>query len=137
MVIVMANGCFDLLHPGHVAHLQAARKLGDILVVALTADHAVNKGPGRPIMTWSQRADMLMALRCVDHIHHTAHPADAVKAWQPQIFVKGIDCVGGHTFPPSLLEACQRHGTVITYTSTPKYSTTELIERIKQCNPSM
>ena len=68
--IVMTNGCFDLLHPGHVASLEAARKLGDCLVVGLNSDRSVRelKGPTRPVIDQQGRADMLAALQCVDYV---------------------------------------------------------------------
>jgi D-glycero-beta-D-manno-heptose 1-phosphate adenylyltransferase len=69
-VVVFANGCFDLLHVGHVRYLQAARRQGDVLIVALNADRSVRKlkGEGRPFMPGSERAEILAALEAVDHL---------------------------------------------------------------------
>src|SRR5262245_20549190 len=68
--IVLANGCFDLLHVGHVRYLEAARREGDVLVVAVNTDESVrrNKGPGRPLVSEAERIEVLAALRCVDYV---------------------------------------------------------------------
>src|SRR5204862_3331113 len=91
--VVLAHGTFDLLHVGHVRHLEAARKLGDVLVVTVTADRFVNKGPGRPVFTEWLRAEMLAALSYVDWVAINPSP-DAVSAIdliRPQFYVKGQD----------------------------------------------
>ena len=67
-VVVLAHGTFDLMHLGHVRHLEAAKKEGDVLIVTLTSDRFVNKGPGRPIFTHFIRAEMIASLECVDHV---------------------------------------------------------------------
>src|SRR5437868_5848659 len=68
--IVLANGCFDILHVGHVRYLEGARALGDALVVAINSDRSVRalKGPGRPILNEKERSTLVSALRCVDHV---------------------------------------------------------------------
>ena len=68
--VVLANGCFDLLHVGHIRYLEDARALGDLLIVGVNGDAAVRrlKGPGRPLMPAAERAEMLAALRAVDHV---------------------------------------------------------------------
>jgi rfaE bifunctional protein nucleotidyltransferase chain/domain len=92
---VATNGCFDLLHVGHVRYLQAARALGDFLAVGLNADRSVNelKGSGRPIMTETDRAEVLAALQCVDLV--TVFPemraTRFLAAARPAIYVKGGD----------------------------------------------
>src|SRR5947209_19428209 len=78
-VIVQAHGTFDLLHLGHVRHLERARALGDVLVVTVTADDFVNKGPSRPAFLEVLRAEMLAALQCVDWVAINRSP-DAVRA---------------------------------------------------------
>ena len=91
--IVMAHGCFDLLHVGHVKHLQFARRQGDVLIVTVTADQFVNKGPNRPVFNEHMRAEMLAALSCVDAVA-IAYSKDAVKCLErikPHIYVKGSD----------------------------------------------
>src|SRR6266540_7041924 len=92
-VVVQAHGTFDLLHIGHVRHLQAARELGDVLIVTLTADRFVNKGPGRPVFGEAMRAEMLANLQYVDWVAINPEP-DAVGALdllRPDVYVKGKD----------------------------------------------
>src|ERR1051325_10575286 len=73
--VVQCHGVFDLLHPGHVRHLEAARKLGDRLVVTITADRYVNKGPGRPAFPEQVRAEQIGALSCVDYVAISDYPS--------------------------------------------------------------
>ncbi|MGP1675919.1 MAG: adenylyltransferase/cytidyltransferase family protein [Burkholderiales bacterium] len=129
MRVVLANGCFDLLHPGHVEHLKAARAMGDRLVVALTLDDYVDKGPGRPIYTWEQRAWMLRELRCVDQVIPSRNSAEAIQEVKPALFVKGIDYSAGLPFVD--LRACEQIGAAIRFTDTPKMSATELIRKLR------
>jgi rfaE bifunctional protein nucleotidyltransferase chain/domain len=93
--IVLANGCFDLLHVGHVRYLESARGLGDVLFVGINADAAVArlKGPGRPLMPAGERAEMLEALRAVDHVVvFEEDTADRLVArLRPHVHVKGTD----------------------------------------------
>ncbi|MHA3770702.1 adenylyltransferase/cytidyltransferase family protein [Verrucomicrobiota bacterium sgz303538] len=93
--VVFTNGCFDLLHVGHVRYLQDARALGDALVVALNGDESVRalKGPTRPINTEDDRAEVLAALECVDFvtIFHTERVTDVVREVRPHVYAKGGD----------------------------------------------
>ena len=93
--IVATNGCFDLLHVGHVRYLQAARALGDLLIVGLNGDHSVHelKGAGRPITTQSDRAEILAALECVDlvTIFPEIRATKFLAAARPAVYVKGGD----------------------------------------------
>ncbi len=91
--IVMAHGVFDLLHMGHVRHLKTAKSEGDILVLSITADEFVNKGPGRPIFSHDMRAEMLAALQCVDFVSINRAPSaePMIEAVKPDIYVKGSD----------------------------------------------
>ncbi len=93
--LVFTNGCFDLLHVGHVRYLQAARALGDALAVGLNADASVRvlKGPGRPLNTEADRAEILAALACVDFVTIFAEPRAArlLAAVRPHLYVKGGD----------------------------------------------
>jgi D-glycero-beta-D-manno-heptose 1-phosphate adenylyltransferase len=93
--IVATNGCFDLLHIGHVRYLQAARALGDLLVVGLNGDDSVHqlKGAGRPITTQSDRAEILAALACVDlvTIFPETRATKFLSAVRPAVYVKGGD----------------------------------------------
>jgi rfaE bifunctional protein nucleotidyltransferase chain/domain len=129
VVTVLANGCFDLLHVGHVRHLQEARAMGERLIVALTLDAHVGKGAGRPVQSWGDRAEMLRALRCVDTVVASTDLAFAILAFRPAIVAKGQDWVG--LLPFSDTEAARSVGAKIRFTTSEKRSTTELIERIR------
>jgi rfaE bifunctional protein nucleotidyltransferase chain/domain len=93
--VVLANGCFDLLHVGHVRYLEGARALGDLLIVGVNSDAAVRrlKGPGRPLMPASERAEILAALRAVDHVVvFDGDTADGLVALlRPAVHAKGSD----------------------------------------------
>src|SRR5262249_51227663 len=91
--IIHCHGVFDLLHPGHIRHLAEAKRLGDILVVTVTEDTNVNKGPGRPAFNHSLRADSLAALADVDFVAINKHPtaAEAIRLLKPHVYVKGQD----------------------------------------------
>jgi rfaE bifunctional protein nucleotidyltransferase chain/domain len=93
--LVFTNGCFDLLHVGHVRYLQDARALGDALVVAVNGDESVRalKGPSRPLNCEEDRAEVLAALGCVDAVvvFHTERVTDLVRAIRPQVYAKGGD----------------------------------------------
>ena len=93
--LVFTNGCFDLLHVGHVRYLQAARALGDALLVAVNGDASVRalKGPTRPVNGEADRAEVLAALECVDFvtIFHSERVTDLVRAIRPHIYAKGGD----------------------------------------------
>ena len=91
--VVLAHGVFDLVHMGHVRHLEGARREGDVLFVTVTADAYVNKGPGRPIFSHEMRGEMLAALNCVDAvgISHSDSSEMALDAIRPDVYVKGSD----------------------------------------------
>ncbi|MCC6157159.1 MAG: adenylyltransferase/cytidyltransferase family protein [Deltaproteobacteria bacterium] len=93
--LAFTNGCFDLLHSGHIRTLEFARSRGDALVVAINADAGVRglKGPGRPIVPEHERAEVLAALACVDYvvIFPEADPGDLIRAVVPDVLVKGGD----------------------------------------------
>src|SRR5262245_18548344 len=93
--VVVTNGCFDLLHPGHVRYLTEARALGDALIVALNSDRSVRslKGSGRPVMNEDERAEIISALRAVDYvtIFDEETPRELIAALLPDLLVKGGD----------------------------------------------
>ena len=91
--IVMCHGTFDLMHTGHIRHLQRAKAEGDILFVTLTADAYVNKGPGRPAFGEDLRAETLASLACVDFvaINHEQAAIAAIKRLRPHVYVKGSE----------------------------------------------
>jgi rfaE bifunctional protein nucleotidyltransferase chain/domain len=125
MKVVLANGVFDLLHYGHLLHLEAAGKLGDKLVVSITQDVSVKKGPGRPIYNEFQRSRLVAALRCVDDVMICESLLEALAEVKPDILVKGIDYRKG--LDPEHTEYCEKHGIKIVFTESPKLSATELI----------
>lgn len=89
--IVHCHGCFDLMHPGHIKHFQAAKKMGDVLVVTVTPDIYVDKGQGRPVFNQALRAESIAALECVDYvaINKWATAEETLKLLAPHIYVKG------------------------------------------------
>jgi len=93
--VIFTNGCFDILHVGHVRYLQAARALGDCLVIAINSDSSVRglKGKKRPIVPQGERAELLAALECVDYLtlFEEPDPLNAIKAIKPDSLVKGGD----------------------------------------------
>ena len=129
MRVVLANGCFDILHSGHVEHLEQAKTFGDFLVVALTLDFAVNKGPGRPIYRWCDRAKVLNALRCVDSVVPSRSAVEAIRSVRPDIFVKGIDYSQGDIWTEDVDAACKEVGARLQFTTTPKKSATDAIKK--------
>lgn len=89
--IVHCHGCFDLMHPGHIKYFQAAKQMGDILVVTLTPDQYVDKGPGRPAFDETLRAESIAALACVDFVAVNQWPTavDTLRLLKPNFYVKG------------------------------------------------
>ena len=89
--VVLCHGCFDLMHPGHIRHFKAAKELGDILVVTITPDRFVNKGPGRPVFKAALRAESVAALECVNFaaVNKWPDPVETIKRLRPDIYVKG------------------------------------------------
>jgi len=102
--VVLTNGCFDLLHVGHVRYLEAARGLGDVLVVALNDDASTRalKGPGRPVLPLAERAELLCALRSVDAVvpFAEATAVEVVRLLRPAVYVKGGDYAPEASRPP-------------------------------------
>lgn len=132
MTVVLANGVFDVLHLGHLKHLEAAKKLGDRLVIALTLDEYVNKGPGLPIHTWEQRAELLRGLRCVDEVVPSVSDCAAIRVIRPNVFVKGIDYEDSPLLDAAR-QACEDVGAVLVVTQTPKWSSRAILERMGVC----
>jgi rfaE bifunctional protein nucleotidyltransferase chain/domain len=131
--VVFTNGCFDLLHPGHVSYLRAARSLGDALVVGLNSDASVRrlkKGPARPIVPERDRAAVLAALESVDAVVLFAEdtPVRLMRELKPDLYVKGGDYRVGDL--PEAEVAAEIGAEVKILPFEPGYSTTALIERI-------
>jgi len=134
--IVLTNGCFDLLHVGHVQALQAAARLGDQLWVALNDDASIRqlKGPERPIQRLSERAFLLAALECVFGIFAFRGPrlAREIGAFRPDVYVKSGDYTL-ETLDPEERLALERVGCEVRFVPfLPGHSTTGLLERIRQ-----
>lgn len=129
MTLVQAHGCFDLLHLGHIRHLQAAKAAGDYLVVTVTPDRYVNKGPGRPAFTERERAEALRGLACVDEVQITSSPtaADAIRRLRPSLFAKGPD-YSEETLDPGESAALADVGGELLITNTEKWSSTALLQ---------
>ena len=132
--VVFTNGVFDLLHPGHVRYLTAARAQGDALIVAVNSDRSVraNKGPDRPLTPQDERAEILAGLECVDAvvIFDEETPDAIVKTIQPDVLVKGADWAENAIVGRDTVEA--RGGRVVRIPIEPGWSTTEIVERIRQ-----
>jgi len=132
--IVFTNGVFDILHPGHVRYLQAARAHGDLLIVGLNSDASVrrNKGSGRPINPQDDRAEVLAALACVDavSIFDEDTPADIIRRVQPDILVKGADWPADQIVGRDTVEAVG--GRVVLEPVEEGYSTSAIIQRIRR-----
>jgi D-beta-D-heptose 7-phosphate kinase/D-beta-D-heptose 1-phosphate adenosyltransferase len=131
--VVFTNGVFDLLHPGHVKYLQAARDQGDALIVAVNSDRSVRaiKGPTRPLTPEYERAEILAALACVDAvvIFDEDTPAAIVERLQPDVLVKGADWAADRIIGRDTVEA--RGGEVVRVPLEPNWSTSAIVEKIK------
>ncbi len=134
MSIVFTNGVFDLLHPGHIRYLQAARALGGALVVGVNADASVEaiKGSGRPVTTDAERAELLASLGCVDlvAIFDEQTPKALIAAVQPDVLVKGADWAADAIVGRATVEA--RGGRVVRIAVEPGHSTTAIIQKIRE-----
>jgi rfaE bifunctional protein nucleotidyltransferase chain/domain len=133
--LVFTNGCFDLLHPGHVGYLEAARSLGDALIVGVNTDDSVKrleKEPPRPINPEGDRAALVAALACVDRVVLFGEdtPLELITALQPDILVKGGDYRLEEIVGREVVLA--RGGAVQVIPLVPGYSTTALLARIRR-----
>jgi D-beta-D-heptose 7-phosphate kinase/D-beta-D-heptose 1-phosphate adenosyltransferase len=137
-IIVFTNGVFDLVHPGHIQYLRAARAEGDRLIVAVNSDRSVrvNKGPTRPILPEQERAELLASLDCVDAvvIFDDLTPADIVNLIQPDVLVKGADWAADAIVGRDTVEA--RGGRVVRATILPGHSTSSIVEKIRRLSDS-
>ena len=132
--IVFTNGCFDILHVGHVRYLREAKKLGDVLILALNSDTSVRaiKGEKRPLVPEDERADIMAALECIDFvvIFPETTPRELIEYLEPHILVKGGDwreeAIDGADFVKGT------GGRVVTIPLTEGRSTTNIVEKIRQ-----
>lgn len=137
--VVHCHGCFDIVHPGHIAHLQQARSLGDVLLVTVSSDANVNKGHARPLIPDDLRAASLAALECVDavHVNNTPTAVDLLEALKPDVFVKGKEYERSAD-PRFLLEkdtVIAGGGRVVFTSGEIVYSSTAIINNLTQTDP--
>jgi rfaE bifunctional protein nucleotidyltransferase chain/domain len=130
--VVFTNGCFDVLHRGHIAYLTQARRLGDVLVVAVNGDASVRrlKGEGRPVNPAADRAEVLAALSCVDHVtvFDEDSPVELIRALRPDCYVKGGDYTESMLDEAAVVRACGGEVRIVDYV--PDQSTSAVIDRI-------
>ena len=128
--LVQCQGVFDLLHIGHIRHLQAAKRFGDILAVTITGDTFVRKGPGRPAFIESLRAEALAALECVDLVVVSPHPTavEFIHLLKPDFFVKGPEAKTDASAEfTAEREAVEHVGGTVAYTNESVWSATKLL----------
>ena len=132
--IVFTNGCFDILHAGHVRYLTAARREGDLLVVGLNSDRSVQriKGPARPLVPQQQRSEVLAGLWCVDFIviFNEPDPLQVIQSLRPDVLVKGDDWPDDRIIGADVVTS--GGGKVVRIPVVPGISTSRIIERIAQ-----
>jgi D-beta-D-heptose 7-phosphate kinase/D-beta-D-heptose 1-phosphate adenosyltransferase len=132
--VVFTNGCFELLHPGHIRILEQARALGDVLVVGLNSDASVQrlKGEGRPAWPEQKRAEVLAAMECVDAvlIFDADTPREVIGKLLPDVLVKGDDWRLDQIVGREVVEASG--GKVVTVPILPGYSTTSIMQKIRE-----
>lgn len=134
--LIFTNGCFDILHAGHVEYLARAADLGDCLVIGLNTDESVTrlKGPGRPVNNQAARATLLAALSFVDAVvlFEEATPYELIKTIEPDFLVKGGDYKESEIVGSDLVKA--RNGKVIVFDLLEGFSTSELIRKLTKKN---
>lgn len=133
--IIHCHGAFDLLHPGHLKHFIAAKAMGDVLIVTVTADRFIRKGPGRPVFGEQLRAESLAALRAVDYVAIAAYPTgvEAIEHVQPHFYVKGQDYADRSKDVNGVIAAEEaaaiRFGGKLVFTHEVQFSSTRLLQQ--------
>ena len=132
--VVFTNGCFDLLHPGHIHTLEMARSLGDLLVVGVNSDRSVRalKGPSRPLLPESERAEILAALQAVDFVvlFDEDTPRELIARLRPDVLAKGADWGADEVVGRQEVES--GGGRVVLLPLDPGYSTSAILEKIRK-----
>jgi D-beta-D-heptose 7-phosphate kinase/D-beta-D-heptose 1-phosphate adenosyltransferase len=135
--VVFTNGCFDILHPGHIRSLEQARGLGDSLIVGLNSDASVRqlKGEGRPVLPEQERAEILAALECVDAVvvFDDLTPREVIARLLPDVLVKGGDWAGDKIVGREEVEAAG--GRVVSAPVVPGFSTSDILRKIREGAP--
>jgi D-beta-D-heptose 7-phosphate kinase/D-beta-D-heptose 1-phosphate adenosyltransferase len=133
--IVFTNGCFDILHAGHISYLKKSKKLGDILVLGVNSDSSVRsiKGPHRPINPLKDRMELLASLQFVDYVcpFRQKTPLNLIKKIRPHILVKGADWQEKNIVGADFVKSYK--GKAVTVSFKKGYSTTSLIDKISSC----
>ena len=134
--IALTNGCFDILHYGHISYLEKAKKKNRVLILALNSDQSIRmiKGPLRPIVSQKERAHVLAALSCIDYvvIFNEPTPIKVITAIKPDVLIKGADWKGKTVVGEKVVKSNGGRVEFVTYI--PKFSTTNIIETIlKKC----
>ena len=132
--VVLCHGCFDLMHPGHIKYLQSAKSMGDLLVVTVTPDEYVDKGPGRPVFNQTLRVESLAALQCVDYAAVNLWPTaeETLRLLRPDIYVKGQEFEKLEDKTGKIqkeFEVLKEIGAEIRFTHEIVFSSTELINK--------
>ena len=132
--IVLCHGAFDLMHSGHIRYLQRAKQEGDILLVTVTADAFVNKGPGRPLVSYRERAQILAGLECVDYVtvFDELTPIAAIEAIRPDILAKGGNYAIDEIVGKSLVE--QYGGQVLALNTEGSYDTADFMIAVSRAS---
>ncbi len=133
-VIVQCHGCFDLMHPGHIKYFQASKKMGDILVVTVTPDRYVDKGPGRPVFNENIRAESIAALECVNYvgINNWSTAEQTLRELRPTYYVKGQEFENREDKTGKLqkeLAVLKEIGAKMRFTHEIVFSSTEILNR--------
>lgn len=133
--IVYCHGCFDLMHIGHIKYFQASKKMGDVLIVTLTPDIYVDKGPDRPVFNQELRAESIAALECVDYVAVNKWPTaeDTLRLLRPDIYVKGQEFEKLEDKTGKIqkeYEVIKQIGAEIRFTHEIVFSSTKLINQI-------
>ena len=132
--VVLCHGCFDLMHPGHIKYLQASKRMGDILVVTITPDVYVDKGPGRPAFNQALRADSIAALECVTYVAINKWPTaeETLRLLRPDIYVKGQEFENSEDRTGKLqseLKVANEIGVEMRFTHEIVFSSSELLNK--------
>jgi rfaE bifunctional protein nucleotidyltransferase chain/domain len=132
--VVLCHGCFDLMHPGHIKYFQAAKKMGDCLVVTVTPDVYVDKGPGRPVFSQQLRAESIAALECVDYVAVNKWPTaeETLRLLRPDYYVKGQEFANYEDNTGKLqreLTVLKEIGAEMRFTNEVVFSSSELISK--------